>query len=106
MNLLLMAFLWANPASAMCVSTSYEPVAWSPDGQAVLIHEEASGPEGGGSISYLLVDFKKKKSETFAVSSNFSPGDGTEPQTISEDACRQAVTKANAALAKLGFEAK
>jgi hypothetical protein len=105
-RLLFLSLLFSAPAFGMCVSTSYEPVAWSKDGQAVLIHETARGPEGGGSSSYLLIDFRKEKSHTFAVSSNFSPGDATEPETISEQACRDALAKGNEHLERLGFEAR
>src|SRR5262249_14134789 len=71
-----------------------------------LIEELASGPEGGGSLTYDLIDFHKKKPEIFNISSNFSEGEGSEPQTISEEACRAALTKANEALSELGFDAK
>src|SRR5579872_1641717 len=106
MHLLILPLLWASQAHAMCVSTSYDPVAWSKDGHAVLIEEVAHGPEGGGSISYLLVDFHKKKAHVFPISSNFSPGDETKPETISEETCRETTAKGNQLLEELGFQAR
>src|SRR6185503_10232629 len=90
-----------SQAFGMCVSTTYTPVAWAKDGTAVVVKEEAQGPEGGGSITYDVINFRKEKPEVYVISSTFSPGDGSEPQTISEDACRAAVTKANQAVSKL-----
>src|SRR5271170_1231066 len=102
----ILLFLAGVPAFGICVSTTYRPVAWSADGDAVLIYEEARGPEGGGSVSYIVINFRKTKSETFALSSTFSQGEDYKPETITEDACRATLAKADQRLTELGFEAR
>jgi hypothetical protein len=70
-------------ARALCVDTVYSVLAFSPDGDSVLLEERAHGPEGGGSLAYLLLSATAPTATRFSVSSNFSPGDGSEPESVS-----------------------
>lgn len=103
------AALWlcgAVTARAMCSRTSFSVLAWSPAGTAVLLEQRQDGPEGGGALSYVVFDFEGNQGRTFSVSSDFSPGDGSTPQTVTAAACRQNLGAANALLKELGFAAR
>lgn len=80
--------------------------AWNSMGNAALIRELSSGPEGGGATLYYIFDFTTKTSEVFTFSSSFSPGDGTEPERIAASECAKNAAAANVALAKLKFKTK
>ena len=91
-------------AFGMCVTSQYDPVAWNDDGSAVVLHVSEYGPEGGGSNSYQIIDFKNETDVNYTFSSDFSPGDGSTPQSISIDMCRNRMVEANQTLEKLGFK--
>ena len=60
LHFLPLLLLTGAPAFGMCISTTYTPLAWTHDGQGVIIREQATGPEGGGSISYVVISFHKE----------------------------------------------
>ena len=70
-------------AGAMCIDISYRVMAFSSDGESVLLEENGFGPEGGGSLAYLLLSGAHPWATRFVVTSNYSPGDGSTPETIS-----------------------
>jgi hypothetical protein len=90
----------------MCVSVDYQTVAWNPSGIAAIVHERSYGPEGGGSDGYRILDFNGGKNEIYIFSSDFSPGDGSTPQSISKGECGDAAVKANNLLGNLGFKSR
>jgi hypothetical protein len=71
------------PAPAMCVDVGYQVLAFSSDGESVLIEERGHGPEGGGSLAYLLLSGTAPSTQRFVVSSDMSPGDGSTPESVS-----------------------
>ncbi len=103
---LITLLIYGSSSHAMCVHKTYQTVAWNKPGTAALIRETASGPEGGGATIFYVFDFAKKTSESFSVSSTFSPGDGTEPQSVSPDECTKTAAAGNQTLNKLGFKIK
>ncbi|MBK7960262.1 MAG: hypothetical protein IPK04_02970 [Bdellovibrionales bacterium] len=90
----------------MCASIDYGVVAWNPQGSAVVVHRISHGPEGGGSVAYTIVDLAKGTSDSYVVSDNFSPGDGSTPERIYSTKCKDAMTKGNLSLTLLGFKSK
>ena len=88
----------------MCTICQYEPIAWNDNGNAVILHDSEYGPEGGGSDSYQIIDFRNNTNISYTYSSNFSPGDGSKPQTISGSACKNSMDEANQVLKKLDFK--
>ena len=92
---LVLAVVFASStALAMHISSEETPLAKSDDGATTLIQIDSYGPEGGGSLVYKLKSASGE--ESFIISSTFSPGDGSRPQTISEKACVEALTKLGA----------
>src|SRR5690242_6914333 len=85
--------LLAGSSAAMHIRTEVSVLAWSRDGQSVLLDEIADGPEGGGAHSLALVTTAAPHIVRFALSSDFSPGDGSRPQRITVAACTQAARK-------------
>ena len=79
----------------------HTPLVASRNGQAALFLVSTIGPEGGGSIEFLLVTAKQQN--RFVVSSNFSPGGSSRPQIIEEPKCRIAVSRLQAALHQAGI---
>jgi len=75
----------------------------SPDGAHALYELRGDGPEGGGSLGYRLEGPRRADRVDYPVSSTFSPGNGSEPQTIAIDVCVQRIEALAAALAKRGF---
>ena len=105
---ILLVLLFANTevSLGMCVSKTYTPVAWNSNGTSSIVHLLSPGPEGGGSESYLVVDFVQQKSTVFEFSSDFGSGGGISPQRISVEMCKNRVIEANQILSKLGFPIK
>ena len=79
----LLVTLAPSSASALRITTNVSLLAWSVDGEAALLMQHRHGPEGGGSRTYLLVRAKPPGVVRAVVSSDFSPGDGSTPQTVS-----------------------
>jgi hypothetical protein len=88
-------------AHAMSNRVYHTPLVASRDSQSALFLVGTMGPEGGGSIEFLLVTPKQR--ERFVVSSNFSPGGPSRPQTIKPAQCRLAVARLQAASRKAGI---
>jgi hypothetical protein len=84
------SLLAAASATAMSIHTEDTELARSDDGKVVLIERVASGPEGGGSTTYVLRHANAHE-EAFEISSDFSPGDGSTPQRITAAACTAAL---------------
>jgi hypothetical protein len=73
-------------SNTMMITANFELSAWSGDGGSALVRILEQGPEGGGALSYLVVN--AAGSRRYVLSSDLSPGDGSTPQSISEKACR------------------
>lgn len=93
----LLSFLYCAAAEAMSIRVERRPLAWSVDGSKLLAVEIQDGPEGGGSLTYIVVSASAPHYLRFDVSSDFSPGGGGTPQKISSKDCRAAMGR----LAKL-----
>jgi hypothetical protein len=98
-----MFLLVAAPAAALAMSirTTRTPLAHAPDG-ATLFEVREMGPEGGGALTY-RVEGNKTAGVDFLVSSDFSPGGPTRPQTVPAETCRQRLAALEAELAKHRF---
>jgi hypothetical protein len=94
---------WAATANAMHVMHDFIPVAYSPDGAHLLVRAVAHGPEGGGSEAFEIWGPMPPNRVRFEVSSDFSPGGGTHPQTISVGVCAQHLRELDMALKARGF---
>jgi hypothetical protein len=93
----------ASPAAlAMGIRESKRELARAPDG-AVLYEVRGDGPEGGGSLTYRVQAKSARKGASLLVSSTLGPGDGSQPQAISPDVCRQRLDALGADLAKHKF---
>jgi hypothetical protein len=97
----LLCLALANPAQALSSRVFHTPLVASRNGQAALFLVSTLGPEGGGSIEFLLVTSQQQ--HRFMVSSNFSPGGSSRPQTIGESKCRIAVSRLQGALRQAGI---
>lgn len=94
-NCLLIVFLFIT------IGLSYgEVLAWSDDGTYVLVTHDVIGEEGGGIFEYQI---RGKKSSFFTVSDDMSPGDGSTPQYISDEAYKNIIRQLSEALALHGF---
>jgi hypothetical protein len=91
----------ANAAHAMSARVFNTPLVASRNGQAAVFLVSTIGPEGGGSIEFLLAT--PNQQTRFMVSSNFSPGGSARPQTIPESKCRIAVARLGAAMRQAGI---
>ena len=60
----------------------------------------AIGPEGGGALTYRVQGKAARDRVDFVVSSDFSPGGDSQPQTVSPNTCRQRLTALGAELAR------
>jgi len=89
------------PARALSMRVYHTPLIASRNGQAALFLVSTLGPEGGGSIEFVVVSPKQR--DRFVVSSNFSPGGISRPQTIDSTKCRSAVARLQSALRQAGI---
>src|SRR5574339_153059 len=78
----------ANGAAAMGIRESKTQIARAPDGSA-LFEVLGHGPEGGGSIGYRVQGKTSADRVDFLLSSDFSPGGSSRPQTVSREICEQ-----------------
>src|SRR6188768_2184973 len=103
-SLLLLAGLIAAPsgAPAMHIRAARTALAHAPDG-ATLLEVREMGPEGGGSLTYRVQGKAAGDGVDFLVSSDFSPGGPTRPQTVPAETCRQRLAALEAELAKRKF---
>jgi hypothetical protein len=84
---------------AMSMRESKTPLTSSADG-ATLYEVQGEGPEGGGSLSYRVQGRSPRDTIDFLVSSDLSPGDGSRPQSVSTEVCRQRLAALTTELAK------
>jgi hypothetical protein len=91
----------AQPTQAATTRVVHTPLVAGRNGQAVLFLVSTIGPEGGGSIEFLLAT--PTQQTRFMVSSNFSAGGSARPQTIGEAKCRLAVWRLQGALRQAGI---
>ena len=88
-----------HAASAMGIRKDSTLLARSGDG-AALYEVREHGPEGGGALSYRVEAKGRNAAVEFLVSSDFSPGDGSQPQRVSAAACEQRLAALGAELAR------
>lgn len=102
-----LSLLWLlpAPARALRIRSSVTLLAWSGDGESLLLLKEEHGPEGGGSSTYLVVGTRPPRAVSATVSSDFSPGDGSTPERVPAAACEQGLRQVERALRKLGIKA-
>lgn len=79
----------APKATAMGIRYDRTRLARSPDGASTLYEVRGWGPEGGGSLTYRLESRGRGKAVDFLVSSTFSPGGPTKPETVAPATCEQ-----------------
>ena len=91
----------AAAAAAMSIREHSRSLGKSGDHKSELFEDVSDGPEGGGSISYRLTG---DEVQTFLISSDFSPGNGSRPQTVPEKLCRERLTALAALLKARGFQ--
>jgi hypothetical protein len=77
-----------SAGQAMRIQTFLRPLAWSDDGQSLLLVEDQQGPEGGDALTYVLVSVRAPHYQRFQVSSDFSTGSSHLPQRVTAGACR------------------
>jgi hypothetical protein len=83
----------------MGIQENETPLARAADG-AALYEVRGQGPEGGGSLSYRVEGARPRDRVDFVVSSDLSPGDGSRPQSVSAEICRQRLAMLATELAK------
>ncbi|MBI5545904.1 MAG: hypothetical protein HY901_18600 [Deltaproteobacteria bacterium] len=88
LSLVAAGVLRAVPARARAAggATDITLLAWSSTGELALIEERRHGPEGGGAHSYRVVGPGVEQIH-YEVSRNFTPGDPSREQKISEKEC-------------------
>jgi hypothetical protein len=89
----------AGAAFAMGIRESKTELVRSTDG-AALYEVRRDGPEGGGSLTYRVQGRSPRDRVDFLVSSDFSPGGPSQPQTVAPEICRQRIAALGAELAK------
>jgi len=89
----------ASSARALSIRSTKAQIARAADGSK-LIEVREDGPEGGGALTYRVQGKKPGDVVDFVVSSDFSPGDGSTPQTVSPETCRQRLAALGTELAK------
>lgn len=100
---MLLACAVIQEVSAMFVRSYALPLAWSSDGQSILIEERQSGPEGGGSLAYRLISLHQSIDKTWQVSSDFSDGGSNTHQEVTVAQCQKTVAELQKALLKAEF---
>jgi hypothetical protein len=99
--LLCLALAPVSSAHALSTRVFHTPLVAGRNGQAVVFLVSTIGPEGGGSIEFLLATANQQT--RFMVSSNFSPGGSSRSQTIPESKCRIAVGRLGASMRRAGI---
>ena len=93
----------AQSASAMGIRYDRTRLVRSPDGASALYEVRGWGPEGGGSLTYRLESKGPGKPADFLVSSTFSPGGPSKPETVAPAACEQRLAALAEETAKRGI---
>ncbi len=88
----------------MHIRISEKLLAWSKDGQSALVEHGGGGPEGGHGYALRVVSAVRGVNTRYLISSTYSPGDGSEPQSVSAKVCRSRLTHLQADLKSAGFE--
>jgi hypothetical protein len=96
--------LFGAQALAMHIRRSVALVGFSKDGASALLDESQDGPEGGGSLSYVVVGAEGPQEEAFLVTSNFSHGGSERPESVPEGTCRAQAKRFSKLLSEKGFE--
>ncbi len=91
----------SSSAHALSSRVFHTPLVASRGGQAVVFLVSTIGPEGGGSIEFLLAT--PREQSRFMVSSNFGSGGSSRQQTIPESKCRIAVARLALAMRQAGI---
>lgn len=89
------------PAYAGSPREFHTPLVASRSGQAVVFLVSTIGPEGGGSIEFLLATASQQS--RFMVSSSSGAGPASRQQTIPESRCRIVVARLGAAMRQAGI---
>jgi hypothetical protein len=84
---LALAALSPEKGHSMHIEKESHLIALSEDGKNRLLEVDESGPEGGGSLRYVIEGPGKDRSEAL-VSENFSHGSGVPPDSVSDALCR------------------
>jgi len=84
---------------AMGIRESKQQLARSANGAAALYEIRGHGPEGGGALTYRVQGKTARGAVDFVVSSDYGPGDGSRPETVSPEVCRQRVESLAAEIA-------
>lgn len=92
----------AGGAAAMGIRESKTEIARAPNGSA-LYEVLGHGPEGGGSLAYRVQGKASADRVDFLLSSDFSPGGASRPQTVSREICEQRLGALSAELTKRKF---
>ena len=102
-SLLVASLFFSTGAQALSIRSELVPLAYSDDGATVLVHVIAHGPEGGGEEGFELWGPMPPNRLRFIVSSDFSPGGGSHPQTVAPGQCVHRLTELDQTLAARGF---
>jgi len=97
-----LAVFGVTEASAMHIRVYEKVLAWSDDGKHALIERAGEGPEGGGSWGVRFAG-PKAFAEDYVASSTYSPGDASEPQSITAAACEKTFRRVQSRLKDMGF---
>ena len=101
--LVLLIAVGAMAAVAMHITKDVSLLAWSSDGLSALLSYDADGPEGGGSSGFGVLTCMGEGARV-TVSSDFSNGGSSHPQTITEKSCRDGLTKRDETLKANAFK--
>lgn len=99
---MLLAAVAASTAIAMSIRSRVRLQTWSSDGLSALLSYDSDGPEGGGSLGFGVLTCNGLQAQV-TLSSDFSPGAGDTPQTITEKGCREGVARLTASLKANAF---
>jgi hypothetical protein len=94
----------AGSAGAMGIRYQRASLARSTDGACALYEVTGWGPEGGGSLSYRVEGKPRRTDVEFLVSSTFSPGGASQPQTVPPETCRQRLAELAAELTRRNIQ--
>ena len=104
LSLFVAVALFGGQALAMHIRRSVALVGFSKDGASALLDESESGPEGGGSLRYVVVSAVGPQEEPFLVTSNFSHGGSARPESVPEGICKAEAKRFAGLLTDKGFE--
>ncbi len=101
MHALLLVTLGADDRDALAMGIENETTILArAAGGPALVEIRARGPEGGGALTYRVEDKAHREAVDFLVSSDFSPGNGSRPQTVPAKDCEKRLSALGAEIAK------